>query len=93
MDVLDRVLVVFRQVYKFISPLLNNCNFGPIAICWAINDSVPAVGSKMGINDEDEKKLGHNSELNSIHKPKKRSLYFYFGTPNPMENKEEKPPK
>lgn len=55
-------------------------------------DAIPAVGSKMGINDGDVKKLGPNSELNSIHKTMKRSLYFYFGTPKPKESKEEKLP-
>ncbi|MBF4473019.1 glycoside hydrolase family 2 protein [Flavobacterium sp. HJJ] len=56
-------------------------------------DAIPAVGSKMGINDGDVKKLGPNSELNHINEPIKRSLYFYFGTPKIKEQKEEKLPK
>lgn len=55
-------------------------------------DAIPAVGSKMGISDEDVKKLGPNSAFNSIHKPIKRSLYFYFGSPKLEDNKEDKLP-
>jgi hypothetical protein len=56
-------------------------------------DAIPAVGSKMGISDAEVKKFGSDSELNSIHKLIKRSLYFYFGSPKLKENKEEKLPK
>ena len=56
-------------------------------------DAIPAVGSKMGINDSNVRGFGPNSELNTIHKPIQRSLYFYFGTPKLKENKEEKLPK
>lgn len=56
-------------------------------------DAIPAVGSKMGISDAEVKKFGPDSELNSIHKPIKRSLYFYFGSPKLKEKKEEKLPK
>lgn len=56
-------------------------------------DGIPPIGSKMGVNDSNVRGFGPNSELNSIHKPIKRSLYFYFGSPKLKENKEEKLPK
>ena len=56
-------------------------------------DAIPAVGSKMGISDAEVKKFGPDSELNSIHKIIKRSLYFYFGSPKLKENKGEKLPE
>ncbi|WP_207531783.1 glycoside hydrolase family 2 protein [Desertivirga arenae] len=49
-------------------------------------DGIPPVGSKMGINYESVKGLGPGSDLNEFNGPIKRTLYFYFGVPKPVED-------
>ncbi|WP_207424961.1 glycoside hydrolase family 2 TIM barrel-domain containing protein [Pedobacter sp. SYSU D00535] len=49
-------------------------------------DGIPPVGSKMGINYENVKGLGPSSDLNEFNGPIKRTLYFYFGIPKPVED-------
>lgn len=42
-------------------------------------DAIPAVGSKMGVSNNEVKALGPNSDLNAINGTIKRKLFFYFG--------------
>ncbi|MEA5429728.1 hypothetical protein VB798_24275, partial [Arcicella sp. DC25W] len=42
-------------------------------------DAIPAVGSKMGVSNNEVKSLGPNSDLNAINGTIKRKLFFYFG--------------
>ena len=46
-------------------------------------DAIPPVGTKFGVSTSQVNALGPSSEWNEIQGTKKRTLYLYFGTPDP----------
>ncbi|MXN90847.1 glycoside hydrolase family 2 [Flavobacterium sp. Sd200] len=48
-------------------------------------NAIPAVGSKMGISQNQVKGFGPESDLNFITSTIKKTLYFYFGSPDVKE--------
>jgi hypothetical protein len=52
-------------------------------------DCIPPIGTKLAMNvNSNTASLGPQSELTTINKPVKRTLYFYFGMPKTINSKE-----
>ncbi|HYO22804.1 MAG TPA: glycoside hydrolase family 2 TIM barrel-domain containing protein [Flavisolibacter sp.] len=53
-------------------------------------DAIPPIGTKLALNiSANTRQLGPQSEPNVINGSRKRTLYFYFGTPKPDNNKKQ----
>lgn len=53
-------------------------------------DAIPPIGTKLAFNiNNNTRSLGPASEPNVIHGSRKRTLYFYFGLPEPGNGKKE----
>ena len=53
-------------------------------------DAIPPIGTKLALNiSSNTRQLGPQSEPNVISGSRKRTLYFYFGTPKPDNNKKQ----
>ena len=51
-------------------------------------DAIPPIGTKLALNiSTNTSALGPQSEPNRINASKKRTLYFYFGSPKPRDDK------
>lgn len=53
-------------------------------------DAIPPIGTKLALNiNNNTRSLGPISEPNEIRGSRKRTLYFYFGMPKPVDGKKE----
>lgn len=53
-------------------------------------DAIPPIGTKLALNiNNNTRSLGPISEPNEIRGSRKRTLYFYFGLPKPVDGKKE----
>jgi len=53
-------------------------------------DAIPPIGTKLALNiSYNTSALGPQSEPNKINGTKKRTLYFYFGLPKPVNGKKQ----
>lgn len=53
-------------------------------------DAIPPIGTKLALNiNNNTHSLGPTSEPNEINGSRKRVLYFYFGSPKPVDGKKE----
>ncbi|HEX8316281.1 MAG TPA: glycoside hydrolase family 2, partial [Flavisolibacter sp.] len=53
-------------------------------------DAIPPIGTKLALNiSANTRQLGPQSEPNVIAGSRKRTLYFYFGTPKPDKAKKQ----